>query len=133
MGFRKQYARSRKLALSSMPPNGRYGASLSAESRGSALMVVPIAPPFMATQIMTAKMNNVDPLAWLTQTLERIAKFLASSGKRPDSDASQETEKTIVVERPPSFCLVISFESSRKGVPDFYRSNTLQRCRAVSC
>ncbi|WP_438270387.1 aldehyde dehydrogenase family protein [Rhizobium mongolense] len=26
-----------------------------------------------ATLLQTAKMNNVDPLAWLTQTLERIA------------------------------------------------------------
>ncbi|MGO4568635.1 transposase domain-containing protein, partial [Rhizobium sp. 2YAF20] len=27
----------------------------------------------IATLVQTAKMNNVDPLAWLTQTLERIA------------------------------------------------------------
>ena len=28
----------------------------------------------IATLLQTAKMNDVDPLAWLTQTLERIAK-----------------------------------------------------------
>lgn len=33
----------------------------------------------IATLLQTAKMNNVDPLAWLTQTLERIANAWPSS------------------------------------------------------
>lgn len=33
----------------------------------------------VATLLQTAKMNNVDPLAWLTQTLERIANGWPSS------------------------------------------------------
>lgn len=33
----------------------------------------------IATLLQTAKMNNVDPLAWLTQTLERIANGWPSS------------------------------------------------------
>ena len=33
----------------------------------------------IATLLQTAKMNNVDPQAWLTQTLERIAKGWPSS------------------------------------------------------
>ncbi|WP_018064945.1 transposase domain-containing protein, partial [Martelella mediterranea] len=33
----------------------------------------------IATLLQTAKMNNVDPNAWLTQTLERIANGWPSS------------------------------------------------------
>uniref|UniRef100_UPI00111C557F transposase domain-containing protein n=1 Tax=Ensifer aridi TaxID=1708715 RepID=UPI00111C557F len=33
----------------------------------------------IATLLQTAKMNNVDPVAWLTQTLERIANAWPSS------------------------------------------------------
>lgn len=33
----------------------------------------------IATLLQTAKMNNLDPLAWLTQTLERIANGWPSS------------------------------------------------------
>ena len=36
----------------------------------------------IATLLQTAKMNNVDPLAWLTQTLERIASGWPSSRNR---------------------------------------------------
>ncbi len=36
----------------------------------------------IATLLQTAKMNNIDPLAWLTQTLERIANGWAEQRNR---------------------------------------------------
>jgi transposase len=53
--------------LTTMPPSEPCD-SLFAGSAGGGRTWATI-----ATLIQTAKMNNVDPLAWLTQTLERIA------------------------------------------------------------
>ena len=63
-----------------MPPNARCAELRLEESRGCS--PVPIAaaraPPPCTVLIVTAKMNDIDPQAWLADVLARIASHPAS-------------------------------------------------------
>ena len=66
-------------ACRTMPPSARCAASPWAESRGCspAPIAAASAPRSMYSLIVTAKMNDVDPQAWLADVLARIAEHPA--------------------------------------------------------
>ena len=56
-----------------MRPSGAYAASLWAENPGCSADPIAAASAVMYSLIVTAKMNDVDPQAWLADVLPRIA------------------------------------------------------------
>src|SRR5258705_5308482 len=62
-----RYATSRREALGRFLLDGRVEIDFAGSDGGGRTWAT------VATLLQTAKMNDVDPFAWLTQTLERLA------------------------------------------------------------